>query len=215
MNILQIKTVKMFAQTSKLIYEIKKGLETPLLSELQKNLETYTAEILYLSPEDMEKITKKVEIIVNNPSDKIYDDSLITFTKEVSDFLEQKKADFVGAIVDVFECFLKDKNIMLPSWDRDNDINDFLERGDYKTAEEVIENEGLASIYGEDYDEIESAVDYYLDNLEHLELAYIENDIYNVFFDMAKRVPEFKITSKEEEELKNQVIEEFKRWNYI
>ena len=65
---------------------------------------------------------------------------------------DNDKPEFIGQIVDIFEDYLEEKKIDIPSEDREIEINSLLERGIYANAQEAIDNEGFARIYGEDYD---------------------------------------------------------------
>ena len=75
--------------------------------------------------------------------------------------IDYDKAEFVGQIVDTFEDYFTDNNIIWPNPDRD--------------AEESVSDDitNTAIIYGLDYDVITNDVEYFLDN------NYVDGELFN------------------------------------
>lgn len=75
--------------------------------------------------------------------------------------IDYDKAEFVGQIVDTFEDYFTDNNIIWPNPDRD--------------AEEDVSDDitNTAIIYGLDYDVITNDVEYFLDN------NYVDGELFN------------------------------------
>ena len=182
-------------------------VQNDYFAALEKLIE-YIADILSLNREESndEALIEKLHGYCSSDTDKE------TIMKEVDEYLDCKIKNFVGAIVDIFEDYLEEKNIIIPSVDRDFEIKALLEKGVYATEEEAIKNEGFARIYGENYDEFQTEVEYNLDNIDSFELREIANNIYDCFSRLlpyATVIPE-----ADEEDIKDKVAATFIEWKY-
>ena len=70
------------------------------------------------------------------------------------DYGDSVLPEFLGQIVDIFEDYADENGIMIENSDRDDELSDLIEDGEYDSIEDAREGEGLAIIYGEDYDTI-------------------------------------------------------------
>jgi len=182
-------------------------VQNDYFAALEKLIE-YIAETLSLNREESndEALIEKLLGYCSSDTDKE------TIMKEVDGYLDSKIKNFVGAIVDIFEDYLEEKNIIIPSVDRDFEIKELLEKGVYATEEEAIENEGFARIYGENYDEFQTEVEYDLDNIDVFDLGEIANSIYGCFSHLLPYATI--IPGTDEENLKNKIAATFIEWKY-
>ena len=126
---------------------------------------------------------------------------------------DNDKPEFIGQIVDIFEDYLEEKKIDIPSEDREIEINSLLERGIYANAQEAIDNEGFARIYGEDYDEISSEVEYGLTS--NLDIDELITNIYDGFIRIIRKNPTASVPAADNTALKDKVRETFVNWKLI
>lgn len=126
---------------------------------------------------------------------------------------DNDKPEFIGQIVDIFEDYLEEKKIDIPSEDREIEINSLLERGIYANAQEAIDNEGFARIYGEDYDEISSEVEYGLTS--NLDIDELITNIYDGFIRIVRKNLTASVPAADNTALKDKVRETFVNWKLI
>ena len=132
----------------------------------------------------------------------------LTFISE-----NDNRPEFIGQIVDIFEDFLDEKDIYIPSKDRDDEVDDLLKRGVYSNASDAIAEEGFARIFGSDYDEISGEVEYGLDT--DLNIDELIDNIYDGFMRIVKKNEDASVSDKDAEALKDKVRETFVNWKLI
>lgn len=128
------------------------------------------------------------------------------------------RAEFKGQIIDIFEDFLHEKHMCIPNEDREEEIKDILDSYPPDEAQEILENECPAIIYGEDYDAIGDEIDYGLDN--NTDINTLINNIYDRFERLGPEyvdpdTPDEEFTETEINMLKNKVRETFINWKII
>ncbi len=123
------------------------------------------------------------------------------------------KTEFIGQVVSIFEAYAEENNLDIPSAWRDNNIDGLVRMGVYDSAEEAIEGECLARIYGEAYDEIGCTIEHCI--FLRVDADKFTDDVYDTFISVASKREDVRISDEDKASLKEKVREAFVNANIV
>lgn len=82
--------------------------------------------------------------------------------EESYELSDNDKPEFIGRVIDILEDYCEEKGIELTNSDKEDRITELIATG--LTREEAIETDGIAIIYGEDYDTISRPISDLIEN---------------------------------------------------